>query len=305
LKTIALCFCVALTLLVGMIHADEPISRTPSIFKKNNLVAWCIVPFDKAKRDPEQRAKMLRELGISRLAYDYRAEHVAQFETEILTLKKYDIELTAWWFPTTLNDEAKIILELLGKHHVKPQLWVMGGGDIDLKGEAEENFIKSELDRLKPIAEAAEQVGCKVGLYNHGGWFGEPENQLKLIERLKMPNVGIVYNLHHSHDQVDRIESLLPVMFPHLIALNINGTQTNGDKEGKKILPIGEGDLDRELIGSIIRSGYAGPVGILNHTDEDAQERLHDNLDGLNWVLDRLNGSLAAKPIWRSYPEKR
>ncbi len=45
-----------------------------------------------------------------------------------------------------------------------------------------------------------------MGLYNHGGWFGEPENQIAIIEHLKMSNVGIVYNLHHGHDHVERFK---------------------------------------------------------------------------------------------------
>jgi hypothetical protein len=46
------------------------------LFAKRNLVAWCIVPFDAKKRGPEERAQMLKNLGIRRLAYDYRAEHI-------------------------------------------------------------------------------------------------------------------------------------------------------------------------------------------------------------------------------------
>ena len=37
------------------------------------------------------------------------------------------------------------------------------------------------------------------------GWFGEPENQIAIIEKLKergVTNVGIVYNLHHGHDHL-------------------------------------------------------------------------------------------------------
>jgi hypothetical protein len=56
------------------------------------LVAWCIVPFDAKKRTPTERAKMLKELGIGRCAYDWRSEHVAEFEEEILQYKKHGIE---------------------------------------------------------------------------------------------------------------------------------------------------------------------------------------------------------------------
>lgn len=261
------------------------------LFAKDNLVAWCIVPFDSQKRTPEQRAEMLHELGIKRLAYDYRPEHVPTFEREIAALKKHGIELTAWWFPTNLNDEAKETLKLFAKHDLHPQLWVMGGGDPNMTPEQEKAFIESEKLRIGEIAKAADAVGCKVALYNHGAWFGKPENQIKLIKALNMPNVGIVYNLHHAHDQLDRLPELLQAMKPYLFAINLNGTQTNGEAIGKKILPIGQGDRDVEVIRLIGSSGFSGPVGILNHTDEDARVRLKANLDGLTEVLKKTEST--------------
>jgi len=261
----------------------------PKLFDDQNLVAWCIVPFDSEKRTPEQRATMLDELGIRKLAYDYRAEHVASFEEEIQTLKKHRIELTAWWFPTVLNEEAKLILSLLKKHDVHPQLWVTGGGDPAMSATEEKAFIESEVSRLREIAVAAQDAGCQVALYNHGGWFGIPENQLRLIEALNMPNVGIVYNLHHAHDQLDRLEPILKALGPKLIAINLNGMQTDGERQGKKILPIGQGDRDLEVIRIIGQSGYQGPVGILNHTDLDARTRLQENLQGLRTLVAELN----------------
>ena len=48
---------------------------------------------------------------------------------------------------------------------------------------------------------------CKLGLYNHGGWGGEPENLVAvckvLREQHKADHVGIVYNLHHGHGHID------------------------------------------------------------------------------------------------------
>ena len=59
----------------------------PDNLKKENLAAWCIVPFDASKRGPEARAQMLKELGLIRCAYDWRAQHVKEFEEEILQYK--------------------------------------------------------------------------------------------------------------------------------------------------------------------------------------------------------------------------
>jgi hypothetical protein len=62
-----------------------------------------------------------------------------------------------------------------------------------------------------------------------------------------------------------------------------------GDAKGQKILPIGEGELDLLLLKVIKASGYEGPVGILNHTDEDAETRLTVNLAGLRRLVTRLD----------------
>jgi len=67
----------------------------------------------------------------------------------------------------------------------------------------------------------------------------------------------------------------------------------NGFKTGKKILPLGQGELDLMLLKTIRESGWRGPIGILNHTDEDAEARLRDNLDGLDWLLPQLEGKVA------------
>ncbi len=244
---------------------------------------------------------MLSELGIRRLAYDYRAEHVASFEEEIAMLQAYGIELTAWWFPNELNDEAKHILGLLEKHGLKTQLWVTGGGEVQDTEAARAAAVEFWVNRIRPIAEAANRIGCQVGLYNHGGWFGEPENQIKIIEQLRMPNVGIVYNLHHGHSQIDRLPQLLASMRSHLLAFNLNGMFTDGDQRGRKITPIGAGDRDEEWYRTLLDSGYQGPIGILNHSDCDARLRLLDNLDGLEWLKRKHQGEDVPMVNYRSW----
>ncbi|MCK4750150.1 MAG: hypothetical protein KAT15_24005, partial [Bacteroidales bacterium] len=73
-------------------------TKTTDMFDNENLIAWCIVPFDAVRRSPEERAGMLNDLGISQLAYDYRDEHLASFGEEIRVLAEHGIELRAVWF---------------------------------------------------------------------------------------------------------------------------------------------------------------------------------------------------------------
>lgn len=266
-----------------------------AMFHQDNLAAWCIVPFDKSKRGPEERAAMLEKLKLRKFVYDYRPEHVPTFDAELTALKKHGIELLGWWFPGKLNDEAKQTLELFQRHGVKPQLWITGGGERPKNSAEAEQRYNAEIARLKPIAEAAQTQGLKVGLYNHGGWFGEPETQVELIRRLGMNNVGMVYNLHHGHDHVRRLAQIMRLITPHLICFNLNGMVENGDKHGMKIVPIGQGEQDLDVLKIVANSGYRGPIGILNHTNEDAEERLQDNLDGLRWLEKQLRGEPAGE----------
>ena len=297
--------------------------RADGLFARDNLVAWCIVPFDAKKRGPEERAAMLQQLGFKQLAYDWRAEHVASFDAELDALHRHGIKLTAFWFPGSLNQDARTILNLLKRHHLHTQLWVtrsMAPAQPSVppaqpgvplarpvppsvsSSEAQRRLVEAGAEAIRPIAAEAAKIGCSVELYNHGGWFGEPENQIAIIERLKMPNVGIVYNLHHGHGQLGRFPQLLEQMMPYLHALNLNGMVAGGDRRGMMILPLGQGDLDLGLLKAIRESGYHGPIGILNHSAADAADRLQDNLDGLDWLVAQLDGQPAGvKPVPRTW----
>ncbi len=182
---------------------------------------------------------------------------------------------------------------MLKRHAIKAQLWVLlDFGPDKVHGAEQERRVDAAAARLRPLANEAGKIGCSLALYNHGGWFGEPENQIAIIERLKAQgaaNVGMVYNLHHGHDHLDRFPALLAKMMPFLLALNLNGMDPAGDRVGRKILPLGQGSRDLELLRVIAASGYRGPIGILGHTMDDAQERLKDNLDGLEWLLPQLD----------------
>lgn len=287
----------SLTVFLCALNAFANDPRT-DVFRRDNLVAWCIVPFDAKKRTPATRVEMLKKLGFKKFAYDWRTEHLPSFDEEVRLLNNAGIELAAVWFPAGLNEDARKILAVVEKHKLKPQLWVTFD-EPPVKGTAAK--VQAAALALRPIAEAAAKVGCKVALYNHGGWPGEPENQIAIIESLRLENVGIVYNLHHGHDHIDRFPEMLRKMKPHLLALNLNGMVKGGDKVGKKILPLGAGELDLQLSKLIRDSGYGGPIGILGHTHDDAADRLADNLDGLFWLKSRLDGKDAPRPKYRTY----
>ncbi len=298
-RFIAACFCAWASLAAQAASAVPSGLPADGLFSRTNLVAWCIVPFDSARRTPEQRAAMLESLGIRRLAYDWRNEHIPTFDQEVAELAKRHIELTAWWFPSTLGPEARAILDCLRRHQLSPQLWITLGTEPEPDPAALERKIAGTVSSLSPLCIEAARIGSTVGLYNHLGWFGEPTNQLTILSRLRAAghtNAGIVYNFHHAHDQIDRFPALLAAMKPHLLAVNLNGMVRGGDRSGKKILSLGTGDEEFAMLRTLQDSGWRGPVGILGHTDEDAEVKLRKELAGLQILTHQLvQGATAPK----------
>lgn len=265
-------FSASIVLMIPALPAADP----PANFSREQLVAWCIVPFDAKGRGPEERAKMLVELGLKRCAYDWREQHIAQFEAEILAYKKHGIEFTAFW------NEHEAAFALFEKHGLKPQIWKICPSP---KAATQDEKIAAAVAQLSPLAERCGKLGSTLGLYNHGGWGGEPDNLVAVCAALKAKGhkVGIVYNFHHAHDHIGNFNVHLKAMQDDLICLNLNGMN---DCAEPKILTIGEGAHEKAMIQAVLASGYKGPIGIIDHLDkEDSQVVLQRNLKGLKGLL--------------------
>lgn len=264
-------------------NADE---RLPN-FATDKLVAWCLVPFDAKKRGPAERARMLKELGLRKFAYDWRDEHIPSWDEELRELKKNGIELTAFWCSASLhpaeNENNEKIFDFLKRNQVKTQLWFMLPAKELEDIEQEQQRVEVAAAAIRELAEAAKPLGCSVGLYNHGGWIGKPSSLIRVMEQLEdQDNVGIVYNFHHAHEDLDDFPQALEQLKPYLMCLNLNGMTA----AGPKIQTIGDGQLDSKIIRWVQKSGYQGPIGILDHRNEmDARLSLKSNIDGLQSLL--------------------
>ncbi len=263
-----------------LVQADESADST-KLLGKDNLVAWCIVPFDAAQRGPTERAEMLQRLGLKKLAYDWRPRHVPTFEQEILALRKHGIEFSAFW---GAHEE---MFRLFQKYGITPQVWITAPSPA---GETQGERVAEAAKSLLPLVERTGKLGCELGLYNHGGWGGEPENLVAvchwLRENAAADHVGIVYNMHHGHGHISDFAESLALMKPYLLCLNLNGMNTTGNP---KILPLGRGQHDLALLRILRDSGYDGLVGILDHRgDTDAEQSLRENLSGLHGLRRKL-----------------
>ena len=266
---------------------DKKSVDNSQLFSKDNLVAWCVVPFDSVRRTPEERAIMLDELGFKQFAYDWRAEHLPSFPDEIKALKEHDIKLkSVWlWIDTdsselfdALNEQ---LFDIIKKNNVKTEFW-LGFSNKHFEGLSDEDKLDKAVASISYIQERAKKLGCTISLYNHGDWFGEPINQIRIIEKIGAKDIGIVYNFHHAHLQVKEFPELLEKMLPYLKTINLNGMKI----AGPKILAIGQGDEELGMLKTLKESGYRGSVGILGHIEtEDAKVVLKRNIMGLKELL--------------------
>jgi sugar phosphate isomerase/epimerase len=265
--------------------ANQQQQKRNALYGKHNLVAWCIVPFDAKKRGPAARAEMVHELGIRKVAYDWRAEHVSTFEQEILEYEKREIEFFAFW---SWHDALE---PLIKKHGIRPQIWVTLSSP---KGETQADRIRQAATALLPLVLKTKELGLQIGLYNHGGWGGQPSNLLAVCKHLRedtqSEHIGIVYNFHHAHEDVDEFKRVLPEMAPYLLCLNINGMVSQEEvlANNQKIIPVGSGKFEKAMMQALLDSSYQGPIGVLDHRGEmDARESLQQNLDGLQRLMEQ------------------
>ena len=198
--------------------------------------------------------------------------------------------MQAFWLysgPDPENDKTlPIILEVLKRHQIKTEIWCMIAGIKDLDKMSQQEKIKAHAKPLAYIADKAAEISCKVGVYNHGGWYGDPENQLQLIRYVNKSNIGIVYNFHHAESDLETFPTFYPKILPHLLAINLAGLKKGNPV---KVVPVGQGDAELEMMRIIQKSSYNGPIGIINEEfAPDAEDGLKMNIEGLKKILGEL-----------------
>lgn len=253
----------------------------------DDLIAWCIVPFDNRKRTPEERIAMLERLGFKRYAYDWRAEHLPDTARELRLAREHGIRVEAVWLwidavsdrPGKLSDANERLLGILGEAALATQIWVGFAPDY-FEGRPDDEKLARAVEMVRYLSERAAAIGSRVALYNHGDWFGEPENEVRIIRALPEREIGIVYNFHHGHEHIARFPALVKTIRPWLWVVNLNGMRP----EGPKILPFGTGTDERRMLQAVLDSGFTGPFGVLGHVDADVEETLRGNLRGLGFT---------------------
>ena len=246
---------------------------------------WCIVAYDSLDRTPSERIEMMKDIGFTKYAYDWRDKHLSDSKNELILVQKNNIEIISVWIwlnpkrdsvnKLSLSNEK--MFSIVKELKLETTIWV-GLSESYFKETNHQESLAKATEIIRFVAEKANTMNCKIALYNHKGWFGNPLNQIEIIKALPNHDLSIVYNFHHGHADMENFKELAPKMIPYLSAVNLNGME----KDGEKILPIGEGDYEKEMINSLKDAGFSGPWGILGHVGEqDVEIVLKKNIEGL------------------------
>lgn len=253
---------------------------------------WCILEFDSLERTPKERIAMLKEMGFTKYGFDKVKGDLSTMKEEFKLARENDIEISSvfLWLNSKRDSIGKLsqsnqeILSNLKEIEEKPIIWVSFSNNF-FEGKSQEQSLELSIEMIKFIKLKADEVGCKLALYNHRGWFGNPYNQLEILRELNEESLTMVYNFHHAHEYVDEFPEIVKKMKPYLSHVNLNGVK----KEGPEILPIGKGDYEYGMIKNLLDEGYIGPWGILGHIKtEDVQKVLTRNLEGLKLINSKI-----------------
>lgn len=275
-----------LTLLILFFSINSIGAQTNQKIESSDLFPWCIVAYDSLERTPKERIQMIKELGFTKYAYDWRDKHLVDSKNELILSKKNNIEVMSVWLwlnakrdslnKLSLSNEK--IFKIVEELNIQTTFWVSLSGNF-FKDLSHQESLEKAINYIKFISEKAKNINCKVALYNHSGWFGNPLNQIEIIKALPTQNLSLVYNFHHARNDIDNFSALAPKMAPYLSAVNLNGVKKTGDK----ILAIGKGDYEKEMIQKLFNSGFSGPWGILGHVENvDVKPVLINNIKGFN-----------------------
>ncbi len=249
------------------------------------IIPWCVVTFDAEKRSPVERVVMLKEMGFTQYGYELRTGYPLNLQEEIELAGEHGLEISSvfLWLNAKRDSLEKLspvnerIFDILKISGTKPDIWLSFSNNF-FEDLDQEQSLKLASEFVSFVAQKAEETGCKVLLYNHQGWFGNPYNQVEIIESLSEVSLEMVYNFHHAHDYLNEFPEIVQKIKPYLSHVNINGMKDGGPQ----ILTVGDGDREYEMMKALLDAGYDGPWGILGHIEsEDVRVVLERNINGL------------------------
>ena len=254
-----------LTLLLGAALLTPATASEPSGAKTNAFFAFCIDTHDAKKRDLEQQAALLKELGYDGVGHLWLDNIPERLKTlDAAGLKLFQITMTVDITPgkQAYDPKFKEIMPLLKGRGVQFVLLMNGLKPSDPAGDA------LAVEIIREMASVAGDSGAQILLYPHSYmWMEKIEDAVRVADQVDRTNVGVMFNLcHWLRVTKDRdYKSRLAKAMPRLWAVSISGADEFDDKPGWEhyIQPLGRGSFDMAAFLKTLRQlGYTGPIGL-------------------------------------------
>lgn len=245
---------------VGVTEAEEWRNDSAQPF-----FAFCMDTHDAKKRNLEEQARMLKDLG-----YD-GAGHIGldQLQDRLSTLDQVGLRLFQVYVVINVGPEGQAYdpgliacFSLLKGRGTQVALTLRGLPPGDPSGD------ERAVALLRELAAAAAEHQVELVLYPHAGdWVQAIEEAVRVAEKVDRPNLGVMFNLcHWLQVSPDRdFERALRLCRPWLRAVSINGANESSDKAdwSEYLRPLGTGSFDVLRFLRVLRDvGYSGPIGL-------------------------------------------
>jgi sugar phosphate isomerase/epimerase len=259
--------CAALLVAILAWGASFPATAQPKAraAKPYPFFPFCIDWHDAKKRNMEQQATMLKELGYDGVGHIWLENIPERLKTlDAEGLKLFQITMTVNIAPgkQAYDPRLKEIMLLVKGRGVQFLLLMNGLKPSDPAGDAR------AVEIVREIAALAQGAGAQVLLYPHTGlWLEREQDCVRVAEKVDRANVGVMFNLcHWLRVSKDRdYEPLLAQAMPRLWSVSINGADDfDPDRTWSHyIQPLGHGSFNVfTLLKTLRRLGFNGPIGL-------------------------------------------
>ena len=285
---------LGLTLLVSaaLLISPAPAAERPGA-KTNAFFAFCIDTHDAKKRNLEQQAALLKELGYDGVGHLWLDNIPERLKTLDATgLKLFQITMTVNITPgkQAYDPRFKEVMPLLKGRGVQFVLLMSGLKPSDPAGDAR------AVEIVREMAEVARGSGAQVLLYPHSNdWLERIEDAVRVADKVDRPNVGVMFNLCHwlRVSKTRDYQPLLAQAMPRLWAVSLNGADEFDDQPGwgRYIQPLGRGSFDMLAFLKTLRQlGYTGPIGLQCYgIPGDARDHLAESMKAWRNYSAKLN----------------
>lgn len=115
-----------------------------NIWSHDNIIAWCVAPpWDANNRSSDERALMLKRLGLHLYTHNWRNSAIPGFDGEIEAMQRHGIEFAGWWLNDSDNPALPKILAAIARRGIHPRIWLRQESPVAPK-------TPEDWDRLMP-----------------------------------------------------------------------------------------------------------------------------------------------------------